>query len=54
MTELSTEQMLYLLYAVSYSEDGTVTKGTVKRHLSKDQQKNAGSIYSVLEQNKLI
>ena len=54
MTKLSTEQMLYLLYAVSYSEEGTVTKGTVKGHLSKDQQKNADSIYGVLEQNKLI
>ena len=54
MTKLSTEQMLYLLYAVSYSEEGTVTKGTVKGHLPKDQQKNADSIYSVLEQKKLI
>ncbi len=54
MTKLSTEQMLYLLYAVSYSEGGTVTKGKVKEHLSKDQQKNADSIYSVLEQKKLI
>jgi hypothetical protein len=54
MTKLSTEQMLYLLYAVSYSEEGTVTKGTVKGHLSKDQQKNADSIYGVLEQKKLI
>ena len=54
MTKLSTEQMLYLLYAVSYLEEGTVTKGTVKGHLPKDQQKNADSIYSVLEQKKLI
>lgn len=54
MTKLSTEQMLYLLYAVSYLEEGTVTKGTVKGHLPKDQQKNADSIYGVLEQNKLI
>lgn len=54
MTKLSEEQMLYLLYAVSYSEEGTVTKGTVKGHLPKDHQKNADSIYSVLEQKKLI
>lgn len=54
MTKLSTEQMLYLLYAVSYSEEGTVTKGTVKGHLPKEHQKNADSIYGVLEQKKLI
>jgi hypothetical protein len=54
MTKLSTEQMLYLLYAVSYSQDGTVTKGKVKEHLPKDQQKDADSIYTVLEQKKLI
>ncbi len=54
MTKLSTEQMLYLLYAVSYSQEGTVTKGKVKEHLPKDNQKNAESIYGVLEQKKLI
>ena len=56
MTKLSEEQMLYLLFAVSYAEEGTgtVTKGTVKGYLPKDQQKNADSIYSVLEQKKLI
>ncbi|HAA33384.1 MAG TPA: hypothetical protein DCE56_43770 [Cyanobacteria bacterium UBA8553] len=54
MIELSTEQMLYLLYAVSYSEEGTVTKGTVKSYLPKDQQKNADSIYEALSQNQLI
>ena len=54
MTKLSTEQMLYLLYAVSYSEEGTVTKGTVKPYLPKESQKNADSIYDALFQNKLI
>jgi hypothetical protein len=54
MTKLSTEQMLYLLYAVSYTQEGTVTKGKVKEHLPKDHQKNADSIYTVLEQKKLI
>ena len=56
MTKLSTEQMqmLYFLYAVSYSEKGTVTKGTVKSYLPKDQQKDAESIYNALFQNKLI
>ncbi len=56
MTKLSEEQMLYLLYALSYAEEGTgtVTKGTVKGHLPKEQQKNADSIYGVLEQKKLI
>jgi hypothetical protein len=54
MTKLSTEQMLYLLYAVSYSEDGTVTKGTVKSYLPKDQQKDADSLYEALSRKKLI
>lgn len=54
MTKLSTEQMLYLLYAVSYSEEGTVTKGTVKSYLSKELQKEADSIYEALFQEKLI
>lgn len=54
MTKLSTEQMLYLLYAVSYSQEGTVTKGTVKSYLPKEQQKDADSIYEALFQKKLI
>ncbi len=54
MTKLSTEQMLYLMYAVSYSEDGTVTKGTVKSYLPKDQQKDADSLYEALSGKKLI
>ncbi len=54
MTKLSTEQMLYLLYAVSYSQEGTVTKGTVKSYLPKEQQKDADSIYEALLQKKLI
>lgn len=54
MTKLSTEQMLYLLYAVSYSEEGTVTKGTVKSYLSKELQQEADSIYEALFQGKLI
>jgi hypothetical protein len=54
MTKLSTEQMLYLLYAVSYSEDGTVTKGTVKSYFPKEQRKDTDSIYDDLLQNKLI
>lgn len=54
MTKLSTEQMLYLLYAVSYSEEGSVTKGTVKSYLPKDQQKDADSIYEALSEKKLI
>ncbi len=40
MAQLSTEQMLYLLYAASYSEEGTVTKGTVKSYLPKEQPIN--------------
>ncbi|WP_298906937.1 hypothetical protein [uncultured Nostoc sp.] len=44
MTKLSIEQMLYLLYTVAYSNEGTVTQGTVKEHLSKELKKNADDI----------
>lgn len=54
MTKLSEDQMLYLLYAVSYSEEGTVTKGTVKSYFPKEQRKDTDSIYETLFQNKLI
>lgn len=35
MSELFPEQLLYLLYALAYSVEGTVTKGAVKNCLSK-------------------
>lgn len=54
MNKLSTEQMLYLLYAVSYSQEGTVTKGTVKSYFPKEQRKDADSIYEALLQKDLI
>ncbi len=54
MTQLPVEEMLYLLYAVAYSNEGTVTQGLVKEHLSKEHQKNAEQIYKSLEQQKLI
>ncbi len=54
MTKLSEDQMLYLLYAFSYSEEGTVTKGTVKSYFPKEQRKNTDSIYDALLQKHLI
>lgn len=54
MTKLSTEQMLYLLYAIAYSTEDTVTKGTVKEHLSKELQKKAERIYEELYQQNLL
>lgn len=54
MIKLSTEQMLYLLYAVAYSEKGTVTKGTVKSYFPKEQRKDTDSMYDALLQKHLI
>lgn len=54
MTQLSTEQMLYLLYTVAYSDEGTVTQGTVKEHLSKELQKNADNICDTLCKQNLL
>ncbi|MEH1896875.1 MAG: hypothetical protein V7K94_16560 [Nostoc sp.] len=54
MTKLSIEQMLYLLYTVAYSDEGTVTQGTVKEHLSKELKKNADDIYNTLYQQNLL
>lgn len=54
MSELSPEQLLYLLYAVAYSVEGTVTKGAVKGYLSKSFKKDANNIYDVLSKQELI
>ncbi len=54
MTKLSREQMLYLLYTAAYSDDGTVTQGTVKEHLSKEFQKNADNICETLCQQNFL
>lgn len=54
MSELSTEQLLYLLYAVAYSAEGTVTKGAVKNCLSKKLRKDANDIYDAVFKQELI
>ena len=54
MIELSTEQLLYLLYAVAYSKESKATKGDVKQHLPKGYQKDANAICDVLCQKKLL
>lgn len=54
MIELSTEQLLYLLYAVAYSLESKVTKSDVKKHLSKGYQKDANAICDALCQKQLL
>lgn len=54
MTNLSTDQLLYLLYAVAYSIEGTVTKGVVREHLPKKFQKDVEHIYEALSKQKLV
>ncbi|MCT7951026.1 hypothetical protein NG798_14605 [Ancylothrix sp. C2] len=54
MAKLSTEQMLYLLFAVAYSTDGTVKKGDVKGNLPADVKKKADQICEDLCQQKLL
>lgn len=54
MTKLSTEQMLYLLFAVANSTDGMVTKGDVKGNLPADVKKKADRICEDLCQQKLL
>ncbi|MCW6050062.1 hypothetical protein K4039_08190 [Lyngbya sp. CCAP 1446/10] len=54
MIELSTEQLLYLLYAVAYSKQNKVTKSDVKQHLSKGYQKDAPAICDALCQKQLL
>jgi hypothetical protein len=54
MTKLTTDQLIYLLYVVAYSDEGTVTQGTVKRHLSQEQQKEASNICNILCNKNLL
>jgi hypothetical protein len=54
MIKLATDYLLYLLYTLAYSEEGTVTQGTVKRHLSKEQQKKADKICDTLCKQNLL
>jgi hypothetical protein len=54
MSQLSTVQLLYLLYADAYSNEGTVTKSVVKSYLSKELQKEAEQCYEGLIERKLI
>ncbi|MGB3509991.1 MAG: hypothetical protein WBA93_12260 [Microcoleaceae cyanobacterium] len=54
MTEISTEQMLYLLYTFAYSTEGTVTRSTVRNRLSKKYRPSAKQVCENLcEQNLL-
>lgn len=54
MIQLSTIQLLYLLYAQAYSDGNTVTKGVVTSYLTKDQKKEVEQTYEYLLEQKLI
>ncbi len=54
MTELSTEKMLYLLYTFAYSTEGTVTRSTVRNHLSKKRRVGAKQVCESLCELKLL
>ncbi|NES05377.1 MAG: hypothetical protein F6K22_22670 [Okeania sp. SIO2F4] len=54
MTEISAEQMLYLLYTFAYSTEGTVTRSTVRNHLSKKHRPNAKQVCESLCELKLL
>ncbi|MDJ0556832.1 MAG: hypothetical protein QNJ68_20780 [Microcoleaceae cyanobacterium MO_207.B10] len=54
MTEISTEQMLYLLYTFAYSTEGTVTRSTVRNHLSKKRRPNATQVCDSLCELKFL
>ena len=54
MAQLTTEQLIYLLYASAYAEAETVTKGTVKSYLSDEWKGKAEEIYGVLQAQGLI
>jgi len=54
MSQLPTVQLLYLIYAHAYSDEGTVTKSVVKSYLSKELQKEAEKSYQSLLDQKLI
>ncbi|MDE5094079.1 MAG: hypothetical protein O4804_07540 [Trichodesmium sp. St11_bin5] len=54
MIEISTEQMLYLLYTFAYSIEGTVTKSTVRNNLSEKDRVWAKSVAETLCELKLL
>ncbi|MGB3492914.1 MAG: hypothetical protein WBA57_09310 [Elainellaceae cyanobacterium] len=57
MTELTQEQLIYLLYAKAYSkasEAHTLTKSDVKSHIPDKYKENIEEIYNELKKQKLI
>jgi len=54
MAELTTEKMMYLLYATAYTEAGSVTKGAVRSRLPNEWKGKTEKIYDSLQQQKLI
>ncbi|MCT7996182.1 hypothetical protein [Laspinema olomoucense] len=56
MVNLSTGELLYLLYAFAYTEEEqkSVTQGTVKRYLPKSYRTEAGTICESLLEQKFL
>ncbi|MBD1926430.1 hypothetical protein H6F74_09240 [Trichocoleus sp. FACHB-90] len=54
MAKLTTEQLIYLLYARAYTEGDTVTKSTVKSYLSAEWKETVDKIYDALQAQELI
>lgn len=54
MIKLTTEEMIYLLYATAYTETNGVTKWIVKSHLPNEWKDKAEEIYDSLQQQKFI
>ncbi|MFM6454714.1 MAG: hypothetical protein ACKPH7_23245 [Planktothrix sp.] len=54
MAKLTTEQLIYLLYARAYTEKDTVIKSTVKSYLAKEWKVRSEQIYDALQTQELI
>lgn len=54
MTEMTTEQLIYLLYSNAYADTGTVTRSEIKASLPSEWKQKAEEIYAVLKEGGLI
>lgn len=54
MVDLTTEQLIYLLYASAYAEGKTVTRSTVNSRMPDAWRGKAEEIYDILQAQRLI
>ena len=54
MNKLNNNQLVYLLHALAYSSEGTVTKGDVKGSLPKEIKKSANQVCDELHKHNLL